>query len=329
MKSFESICRLTQKNLKKYLKTELGNLGYQNVISEDGFLFAPGEFPVLLCAHMDTVHEHVPTKIISTKGRGGCTILSAAEGIGGDDRCGIYMVLQIAAQKKCSVLFLEDEEIGLVGASKFTYSPVSAGLNFNYIMEFDRANDKDAVFYECCNDEFVEFIEKSGFYKEAFGSCSDISEIAPCLGVAAVNLSCGYYRQHTKSEYVIVEEMEASIKAAIQILNDTKPEDKFEYVEMVRFGRTYGDSFSLYDEDVYADYLIGASMERGDAELEYLFYLYDENTDAEYEDQVSGRSLAEAVGSILMQHPDITFNNILDWECISGSSHHEALKMIR
>ena len=214
MKLFLNICEMTQNEVKIYVRSELKRLGYETVFAEDGFVFAPGEIPVLLCAHMDTVHACIPHQIHVNLNKKSQTVISAEDGIGGDDRCGIYMVLQIAAKRKCSVLFLEDEEIGLVGAGKFTERPLSWDLNYQYIMEFDRANRNDAVFYECDNPDFVSFIEKDGFYKEAFGSCSDISEIAPHIGCAAVNLSCGYYNQHTKTEYVIWEEMLSSVESA-------------------------------------------------------------------------------------------------------------------
>lgn len=308
MKFFENICRLSQMHIKKYVKSELKNLGYRTVYSEDGFVFAPGKIPVLLCAHMDTVHTHAPTKIFKTKGKVG-TVLSAAEGIGGDDRCGIYMVLKIAAQRKCSVLFLEDEEIGLIGATKFVKSKISGGLEFNYIMEFDRANANDAVFYECANDAFVEFIEKDGFYKEAYGSCSDISEIAPHLGCAAVNLSCGYYRQHTKSEYVVLEEMNASIKAAIKILDRTKSDDVFEYVEAVYDYDRYG----RYNDMEFWEYAYNTCDVWNNQPKDYVLSICDDDGTEFPEEVISGHSFAEAVGQFLIRNPDCSFSNVYDW----------------
>ena len=46
-------------------------------------------------------------------------IISSPQGIGGDDRCGIYMILEILKTHKCSVLFCEDEEAGGIGSEKF------------------------------------------------------------------------------------------------------------------------------------------------------------------------------------------------------------------
>lgn len=214
---------------------------------------------------------------------------------------------QVALQKttekfNCSVLFCEDEEIGCVGARKFADSELARELEFNYIIEFDRANANDAVFYECANDEFEAFITKE-FYKTNFGSYSDICEVAPALGCAAVNLSCGYYKQHTKEEYVILSEMERSIKEACKILERTTEADKFEYVEAPsRYG-------SLYNFNNYAD-----SYFYEDTEYDYGYYLIEYvNADGATEwYDTDAFTKEEAVGRFLMSHPDISYGDVVD-----------------
>ena len=98
---FENICRKSQKKLKKYVKNKLMET-HEDVTIGDGFVYAQGKFPVLLVAHMDTVHENLPTTIVHDG-----DIISSPNGIGGDDRCGIYMILEIIKKYHCSVLFCE------------------------------------------------------------------------------------------------------------------------------------------------------------------------------------------------------------------------------
>lgn len=245
-KEFEKICRMSQKTLKKYVVTQLKE-NYTNVINGDGFVYAEGEFPVLLVAHLDTVHDNLPNIILNDNG-----VLSSPNGIGGDDRCGVYMILEIVKRYNCSVLFCKDEEIGCVGAKKFVETKLADSLvgKFNYIMEFDRKGKNDAVFYDCDNKEFEAFITRE-FYKTDIGSFSDISVIAPFLECAAVNLSCGYYNAHNKKEYVVWKEMNVSIDEAKKILARTTAEDKFEYVEALGYGNYgwYDDPY--FDEDYY------------------------------------------------------------------------------
>lgn len=303
-KNFEKICRMSQEDLKKYAARRLKNT-HREVISEDGFVYAKGTFPVLLVAHMDTVHDKLPTFIVHEQNK---DVLSSPNGIGGDDRCGVYMIFRIIQKYNCSVLFCEDEEIGAVGADKFTKSIYSYGTEFNYIIEFDRKGNNDAVFYECANDDFEDFITKE-FFQTAYGSFSDISVLAPHLGCAAVNLSCGYYNAHTKSEYVVLSEMEEVIINACKILERTTEDDKFEYIEAPRKWRyygngnyvgSYGGGWTNYevDEDDFAEnyYIIEYVTERGDTEW------YD----------TMAISKAEAIGLFCQDHPDTCYNDIID-----------------
>ena len=107
-KTLKEILRMTQKQLKSYLDSVLQESGYRTV-NRKGFLYAPGDVPVLLVAHLDTVHAQRPEIIcFSEDGR----FIMSPQGIGGDDRCGVFMILQIIREAKCHVLFCEDEETG-------------------------------------------------------------------------------------------------------------------------------------------------------------------------------------------------------------------------
>ena len=173
MKSFVDICRMSQQEVKNYMVKYLSQKQYA-VANNDGFLYAKGDVPVLLVAHMDTVHKQPVRETLTAKGR-----IYSPQGIGGDDRCGIFIIMHIVKELKCSVLLCEDEEIGGVGARKFTKSEFIKNLGVNYIIEFDRANARDAVFYGCDNEEFTDFVTENTGFKEAHGSFSDISVIAP------------------------------------------------------------------------------------------------------------------------------------------------------
>lgn len=50
---------MSQRELKSYLETALQEMGYPTV-SKRGYLYAEGEIPVLLVAHLDTVHKAKP-----------------------------------------------------------------------------------------------------------------------------------------------------------------------------------------------------------------------------------------------------------------------------
>ena len=103
---FEEIFQFSQERLKQALETELIENGYA-VQKQSGFLYAQGTVPVLLVAHLDTVHRTQPETICySADG----TVMMSPQGIGGDDRAGVYMILRLIQRVHCHVLFCEDED---------------------------------------------------------------------------------------------------------------------------------------------------------------------------------------------------------------------------
>lgn len=285
-KKFENICRMDQKSLKTYVFNELLNT-HKEIYSRDGFVFAVGNFPVLLVAHLDTVHKNPPIPMVYDPET---SIYSSPNGIGGDDRCGVYMILKIVQKFNCSVLFCEDEEIGGVGAEKFVKSEFLDAITPYYIIEFDRRGNNDAVFYNCNNPEFEEFITES-FFETKYGTFSDISVIAPAMKKAAVNLSCGYYGEHSLTEIVVFNDMEKVIKETMKILDKTTVNDSFEYIP--------GKDYEIFDaQDWYSNF-------------ETLVYYVSENGYEEVQ-IVLAASEEEAVGKFLIEHENLCFNDIID-----------------
>ena len=109
MKRFEELCKMTQVELKEYL-TEYMEAKYGDVTVGDGYVYAKGTFPVMLVAHMDTVHKQLPTAIDNINGR-----ISSPQGIGGDDRCGVFIIMNIVT---CN-----NSNIGLFSFTSFVYEP--------------------------------------------------------------------------------------------------------------------------------------------------------------------------------------------------------------
>ncbi len=248
MRNLEDFLKPTQKELfsllrKKYRGEAVARLG--------SYILVPGEAPVMLLAHMDTVHAK-PVKYICKSVSG--DILMSPQGIGGDDRCGVYALVKVyeLAPIKPWLLFTCDEEVGGLGAEKFTNDyrkgKVPQGLDaLKLLVEIDRKGSKDAVYYSCDNPEFEAYITSKGFVTEN-GSFSDISIIAPEMGVAAVNLSSGYYNAHTLHEYINRKQIDAVIQKVIEIVADAVKLNfpKYEYIERVwKFGNA-NKSYDLW-----------------------------------------------------------------------------------
>lgn len=300
------LCSQTQEELKD---TCIGRLSETHVVyEEEGFLFAQGTVPILLVAHLDTVHAKLPEKYWYDAETG---TLSSPNGLGADDRCGVCMIFEVLKEHNCSVLLCEDEEIGGQGATLFTCSPLCEELKskFNYIIEFDRANANDAVFYNCDNPEFTKFVTKE-FYKKANGTFSDISIVAPELKCAAVNLSCGYYKAHTKDEYVSVPEMVASIEAAKQMIARTTEADVFEYIEDENsWSRYYSGYTGFGTYSGWSTY----SKHTSYYESEYLISF--KVGDKTKSDWAYGCTEAEAVGRFMRLHTRVCYADITSIYC--------------
>lgn len=193
------------------------------VVRKGKYLLVEGETPILLVAHLDTVHEEPVVEIVKSDDG---NIWRSPQGIGGDDRCGVYALVQIRerAPQKPWLLFTCDEEIGRIGASAFAQDHAAGRLpkkldGLRSIIELDRRGARDAVYYECDNAAFERYITSKGFVTE-FGSCSDISVIAPALGAAAVNLSCGYHGEHALDEHINIRELDHTIDIVLGIVAD-------------------------------------------------------------------------------------------------------------
>lgn len=308
MKSFIEICQMTQGEVKNYMRKYLSSKQYK-VIDEDGFLYAKGTIPVLLVAHMDTVHSTVPHCISQTNGK----ILSP-QGIGGDDRCGIFIIANIVKELHCSVLLCEDEEIGGVGAHKFVETNYIHELDVNYMIEFDRKGNQDAVFYSCDNEEFTEFVIKNTGFQKAFGSYSDISTLMPASKLCAVNLSSGYYNAHTKDEYVMYDEMLTAIEVGKKLINAPCSEP-FEYKARAYDRGGWGNFNSYYQNTMQGynnSYSNLAQTARRDIELE-LEAIFIDDYGEENLVYATGSTKAECWLDLFTSYSDLSFNRIVDY----------------
>ncbi len=216
--------------------------------------------------------------------------------IGGDDRCGIYMILEIIKTHKCSVLFCEDEEIGGVGSRKFIKNKdlLEEISELKYMIELDRAGKYDAVFYDCNNIDFSSFIINNTGYLETFGSFSDISILAPAAGIAAVNLSCGYYKSHTELEEVVVEEMLNTIHVVKNLLEVEC--ERFEYIDSEIHDMLF-DNYDNYDFELGEE-----------SSVRLVVYMDDDFC------STTGRSEEECWGKFFLRNKDLSFYDVYDYD---------------
>lgn len=224
-----------------------GEFTYPDILTTNSYIYAPGDIPVMLIAHLDTVHKD-PVKEIYYSADS--TRLLSPQGIGGDDRCGVYIIMRLLILgHRPHILFTTDEEIGAQGARDFVRDFAQSHLDLNYLIEFDRQGSNDCVFYDCDNPSFIDYISAFGF-REQFGTFSDISIIAPAFKTAAVNLSSGYYRAHTDWEYIDLNDIDYIVLKADRLLSDINNAPAFEYIPLAK---PHYPSFAPIDFYTYFD----------------------------------------------------------------------------
>ena len=232
------ILKMDEIELKNYLYDYLLEKNMQPIY-ENGFLYAKGNIPILLVAHMDTFFSILPNEIVYDEKND--MIYSDNGALGGDDRCGVYAIMNILEKYKPHVLFTDDEEIGGLGAREAVRKIEKPDVK--YIIEFDRKGSNDCVFYDCDNSRFIKYIQSFGF-KLDFGSFSDICILSDAWKIASVNLSSGYYNEHTFNEYIKFNELTNNINRVKHMLDNVNRVKYFKYREITLNNNTF---------DVYED----------------------------------------------------------------------------
>lgn len=189
----------------------------ENVIATSNYAYAAGDIPIMLVAHLDTVAERAPQNLY-LKEQEGFKIIYSDGILGADDRAGIYAILKILQTNlRPSVLFTTDEEIGGYGAIHFVHEVKEPIKPVHYMIEIDRKGQNQSVFYDNFGPLFEEYINNFGFNTNK-GLFSDISIICRAWKIAGVNISAGYYFEHTANEFLIFDYLKNTINKVIEML---------------------------------------------------------------------------------------------------------------
>lgn len=213
----------TKHLMSTYLKSK-----YSSVVETKEYIYAEGDIPIALVSHMDTVFDakrHYEPTVYYDRIK---NVMCCPDGAGFDDKAGIFAIIQILRRGlRPHIILTTDEESGGAGASAISKIPCPF-KDLRYIIQLDRRGAVDCVFYSCDNQNFINYVEGFGF-AEAIGSFSDISIICPAWKIAGVNLSIGYYDEHSVSEILNVGHMLSTIEKVVVMLTE-KDIPAFEYI---------------------------------------------------------------------------------------------------
>lgn len=211
------------------------NARFYDFGGSERFVYVPAtrENAVLLVAHAD-ICEGGETEIPTELSEDGDIIRNAdPEGIlGADDRAGCAIV-SILAEKLLlghGVLITDGEEKVGDGATALLSrcGAVAAELRarYQFMIEFDQYKGRWYTCYDAGADEFREYVSKKiGEYSKAefrhggFESFTDICVLA--TDICGVNLSVGFYDEHTYDEYMNKSDWLDTLDVAVKWLSES------------------------------------------------------------------------------------------------------------
>lgn len=229
---------------------------YKEVIHTKDYIIAKGDIPIALVAHLDTVFTIKPnnSNIFYDPWQ---HVIWSNVGAGHDDRAGLFAIIQILTKTELRphiILTTEEERGGLGAAALVKNSPTVPFEKLNYIIELDRQGSNDCVFYDCDNPEFTHYIEQFGFV-ERHGTFSDISFICPQWGIAGVNLSVGYFDEHSYRETLNVGMLLSTIAKVTKMLKESNNIPMFEYKERFVNTKNWYSQIGYPEDDIEEVYL--------------------------------------------------------------------------
>jgi hypothetical protein len=182
----------------------------------ENYLVFPGQNSIALVSPIDTVRNEEKPVVLSVKNG----IITNKNGIlGADDRAGVYGCISAAlrARVKPSLYFFNHEESMGIGVNRYLDTrPNFAGISL--FIELDRKGCNEYVYYSSALPGAVKgYIESFG-YRSDCGSYSDVADLTEETRIPSVNISTGYYAQHTARESLVMDEMEMNIKRVVRML---------------------------------------------------------------------------------------------------------------
>ncbi len=234
------------------------------------------------CAHLDTVHTYTNgfhvREDTSELDKNAVQLYAVdnadkAVGIGGDDKCGIFVCLYLLQKLECvKTIFFSQEETGGIG---------SGGIDLSFFTDcmflggIDRWNGNDFVntysgvktISRRFNRDISPILQRyeysytSGMFTDSF----NVQQRG--VNLSTFNMSCGYYAHHSNAEYVDLNELWNACLLAEELGN--LPPRKYHFQlppSRILFGRwrnsetgkSYDShwnkySYNSYDRDWYDD----------------------------------------------------------------------------
>lgn len=270
MELFKKLCSIhspsmAERPLKRFIRKWVNENVPTAIVSHDmrgNMYIVKGKSDTYPCvvAHLDQVQDRYPHDIQIEESAN--IIFSYSPtlrrqcGLGGDDKCGIWIALKMLQKHEAiKIAFFVGEEVGCVGSSD---AVMEFFVDVRFVIEPDRRGNHDLIttigYTSLCSDEFVSAIRPQDFgYMPNSGAMTDVETLRERgLKISCINLSCGYYNPHTEDEFVDKGDMINALNFVNSIIENCTdvyriPDDE---LYMGRLGGWYEDEFDCATSDV-------------------------------------------------------------------------------
>lgn len=261
----------------QYLESVLSEKGYDYRKDGMGNIYVTkgkAEYFPCFVAHTDTVHSvNLNLKVVQLE-ENEKTILTGIDsktmkpsGIGGDDKCGVFLCLEMLDKlDNVKVALFVSEEIGCLGSRQ---ADPEFFKNVGYAIQYDSPKGNSMSMTLMGKELFgksTEFGQKvsplileHGIDSWERHPYTDIWPLMEKFGFSCLNLAAGYHRYHTDNEYVVVEEVENAFELGLK-LHEILGENFYERPKEKEnlYGSIFGSSILLTededeDDDLYYD----------------------------------------------------------------------------
>ena len=228
-----------------------------------------------IVAHMDQVQEKHSKDFIAYEAEdiiiGFSPKRREQQGLGADDKCGIWIGLKCLQKFEAMKLaFFVGEEIGCKGSGQAEMEFFS---DCRFVIEPDRKGAEDLItqigWTPLCSDDFLKDIGFKKFgYKETDGMMTDIEALKDNgLAISCINLSCGYYKPHTDQEFVYKPALSNCLAFVEHIIKTcTKVYPHVDMTAQYERQNYYYDVFDDYYSEIYDLLTNDPSMSFGEIE---------------------------------------------------------------
>lgn len=228
-----------------------------------------------IVAHMDQVQERHSKDFIAYEAEdiiiGFSPKHKEQQGLGADDKCGLWIGLKCLQKFDCLKLaFFVGEEVGCKGSG---LANMAFFDDCRFVIEPDRKGSEDLItqigWTPLCSDDFLKDIGFKKFgYKETEGMMTDIEALKDHgLMLSCINVSCGYYKPHSNEEFVYKPALLncfAFVEHIIKTCTKVYPHiDNTAYYEKQNY---YGDIYDDYYSEIYDLLTNDPSLSFGDIE---------------------------------------------------------------